>query len=128
MSELSVLSKAVVVNALDATLASDFDRKYMLRLKEGGVTATCLGCCVGSTVEDMGHSSLSRAVEEVGRWYQRVREIGSQNVMVAENVKDIHDAKYKGKIALILSPQDSLFIGKDLFNLEILKRIGVRIM
>src|SRR5438309_8833425 len=117
---MEIHAKAIVVDMCEVSGLRGFDRDYVTRLKEGGVT--CSGVCIPN-----GMAGLSEAISQVAGWYKRAGELGPSNVRLATTVREIREAKDGGWIAAVLNPQGSTFLGYDLTNLEIFAKLGVRV-
>ncbi len=88
-------------------------------LLKGGVTASNATVCMQRT--------LSEAMAEVAE-YHTWAEKKKAKTLIIRTAEDIIKAKKEGKTAIILGPQDSLFLEAKTAFLEIAWQMGVRIM
>jgi membrane dipeptidase len=86
---------------------------------KGGVTASNATVCMQRTL-----SEAMREVAEVHEWAEKKKD----KTLIVRKAADIEKAKKEGKSALILGPQDSLFLEAKTSFLEIAWEMGVRII
>ena len=72
------------------------------------------------------HVSFAAAHEGLMYWHAIARQ--HPNLVVAEKVQDIREAKQQGKSALVLAAQDGDWIGHDLSRIEAFRQLGLRMM
>ena len=72
------------------------------------------------------HDSFEQAVEQMMFWHLTARR--HPNLLVAESVDDIRQAKRDRRAALVLFAQGGDFIGWKLHRVEAMYRLGLRVM
>lgn len=84
------------------------------------------GCTVYAVTSWRPHAGLEQALEEHMYWRLMARQ--HPGLVVIETVDDITAAKRQGKAGLLLAAQDGDFIAKKLYRVEMLYRLGLRMM
>ena len=101
---------------VDATMQSWPDADYTIAHRHGvtvyGVTAW------------RPHASFESAMEDGMEWHRLAR--GYDNLLVAETVADIRAAKRDGRAAFVIAAQGADWIGRKLYRVEAMQRIGLR--
>jgi membrane dipeptidase len=120
---LEIHSKAIIINGLDPTKLDAFSDDYIQDLKKGGFTGICF-----SLISPEETVSLSQAVRQVADSYLRFRDLGPDKVKLTMTVREIKEAKEKGRIAVIFSSQGSGYLEFNLSNIEVFHKLGMRIM
>ena len=72
------------------------------------------------------HATVERALEEVMFWHLIARQ--HENLIVADSVASIRQAKADGKAGFLLCAQGGDFIGNKLHRVEAFQRLGLRVM
>ena len=85
----------------------------------GGITGGNLSITV--------HDSLDIAIKKFGDWYIRFDKFADR-ILQATSAADFRKAKRENKQAFILSFQNSKQIDRDLSLVEVLYRLGLRIL
>jgi membrane dipeptidase len=84
------------------------------------------GVTVYSVTSWRPHAGLEQVLEEHMYWHLVARQ--HPNIIIIETVDDIRRAKREGRAGLLLAAQDGDFIGKKLHRIEMLYRLGLRMM
>ena len=117
MQESSTKQGHIIIDAA-CPLASL--EKNWLRWVEGGATA------IAPTVNPLGEM-LAGTMAGIGAWFRRLWEYPDKLLHVTE-VADIHRAREEGKMGVIFHFQGSLPIERNLDNIELYQRLGVRMI
>ena len=96
-----------------------WSEEYFENMAAGGVTGGNLSITV--------HDSLEIAMKKFGDWYLRFDKFADR-ILQATTADDFRMAKREHKLAFILSFQNSKQIDRDLSLLEVLYRLGLRIL
>ncbi|MFX0196569.1 MAG: dipeptidase [Candidatus Hodarchaeota archaeon] len=115
--------KAIVVNGLEAIIPKYIDKKYFLKLKQGGVNVINDGCTVMPWMR-INDSEFWQWLEEIDHRLAENRD----NISFVTTVDDIKKAKKQEKVAIIFGCQDLSMIDKDIKLLMGCYRLGFRIM
>jgi membrane dipeptidase len=84
------------------------------------------GCTVYGVTSWRPHAPLEQVLEEHMYWHLMARRY--PNLIVVETVDDIRRAKREGQAAFLLAAQDGDWIGQHLHRIEMLYRLGLRMM
>ncbi len=119
----SILEEAIIIDGRDPTFllhrfTKDEKENYWPAVASSGITAICVD---PAWVDD----GLREAAASFAAWYRRLRERGQVLVL---DVEDIHRAKREGKTGFILSLQSPTPVENEAGFVEVLQRMGVRIM
>jgi membrane dipeptidase len=109
-----VYSRGIVVDGLAGT-TFDLDA-----IRDAGVTA--------AHVTLAAHNDGFLRTIEVLKDYYAALEAHTPNVLLVRSAKDIHEAKLRGKLALILGFQTASPLEDDLTNLWVFAQLGVRVV
>lgn len=114
---LRIHREAIVVDGLacPAVTRGEFDR-----MVQGGVTAA------NWTIASLGHD-LGQTVRDMAVWYSLFRENNSK-VMAIATAEDVRGAKKQNKLGVVFGLQDPKPIEEDVAILEVLHRLGARII
>ncbi|MGH9333727.1 MAG: dipeptidase, partial [Vicinamibacteria bacterium] len=82
-----------------------------------GVTAYAVTAC-------RPHDDFDPVVRDLMEWHRVARE--HRNLVVAESVSDVREAKRRGRAALILAAQGADFVGREIYRVEAARRLGLR--
>lgn len=72
------------------------------------------------------HSTLEAALEGLMYWYLVTRQ--HHNILVVNEIEDIHCAQREEKVGLLLAAQDGGFVDNKLHRIEAFYRLGLRMM
>jgi membrane dipeptidase len=112
----SVLDRDHPYVFVDATMQiwpdAEFDKAH-----RHGVTAYAVTAC-------RPHDGFDDVVKDLMEWHRLARE--HENLLVAEKVEDVRQAKREGRAALILAAQGGDFLGRKLHRVEAAARLGLR--
>ena len=112
--------ESIVIDASIVAFIDYVGEDLMLEdMAKGGVTASNATVCMQRTL-----SEAMREVAEVHEWAERKRD----KTLIVRKGADIERAKNEGKSALILGPQDSLFLEAKTAFLDIAWEMGIRII
>jgi len=112
----SVLEKDHNYIFVDATMQSWPDADYDIAHRHG-VTAYGVTAC-------RPHAGFESAMEDLMEWHRLVT--GYENLIVAETVSDIRAAKKDGRAAFVIAAQGADWVGRKLYRIEAMQRIGLR--
>ena len=101
---------------IDATMQAWADADYGIAHRHG-VTAFAVTAW-------RPHASFESAIEDGMEWHRLVR--GYDNLLVAETVEQIRTAKKDGKSAFVIAAQGADWIGRKLYRIEAMQRLGLR--
>jgi membrane dipeptidase len=82
-----------------------------------GVTAYGVTAC-------RPHDDFDDVVKDLLEWHRLARE--NENLLVAETVADVREAKRSRRAALVLAAQGADFVGRRLHRIEAVARLGLR--
>ena len=119
----SILDKAIIIDGRDPTFllhrfTMDEKEAYWPSVAASGITAICVD---PAWVDD----GFREAAASFAAWYRRVRERGQVLVL---DVEDIERAKREGKTGFILNLQSPTPVENEIGFVEVLHRMGLRIM
>lgn len=123
---LALHRKAVVIDLCERPIV---DAKYFDELLSAGVTVANVTLeefefyAFGQAVQRTFQESTRRISEHI-RWI----EASADKALLAETVEDILRAKKEGKVAVTLAHQNTSYIGDDLNMIDVLYRLGVRMV
>ena len=112
--------ESIVINALDSTHIEEFGVEHYENMARGGVTA------VNKTVAL--RENFLEAMSGLARWYAEIGVVGWDRFRVVLNGADVLACKRDGHVGLILGTQNSKLVDDNLANLDILHRVGIRIV
>lgn len=107
------------LTVIDALQHSNWDRKILEELSEGGVTAIHVTLAVWEDARTV--------LDNIGEWH-RLFEQHSDLVMHGKNGEDIAKAKRLGKVAVFFGFQNSSPLEDDLALVEVFHELGVRVI
>ena len=112
--------ESIVIDASIVAFIEGVGEDLMLEdMAKGGVTASNATVCMQRTLGE-----AMREVAEVNEWAEKKKD----KTLIVRKATDIEKAKKDGKSALILGPQDSLFLEAKTAFLEIAWEMGIRII
>lgn len=109
--------ESIVIDACIPT-ARPCDVKTML---DAGLTAAMV------TITDDILDDCRQTLERVARWYDGCRE-SSHQLILATTTADIEEARKAQKVAVILALQDTRAIESNVSLLDVMHRLGIRVM
>ncbi|MFC5588982.1 dipeptidase [Sporosarcina soli] len=104
---------------IDALELSNWDRDFLLLLKEGGVT--CVHACCGLW------ENARETLTKVGNWHRFFKD-NEDLVLPVHKGADILTAKRLGKIGIILGTQNTSALEDELALVSVFNQLGVKIM
>lgn len=104
---------------IDALELSNWDRDFLLLLKEGGVT--CVHACCGLW------ENARETLTKVGNWHRFFKD-NEDLVLPVHKGEDILTAKRLGKIGIILGTQNTSALEDELALVSVFNQLGVKIM
>ena len=107
---LELYRKSIVIDGLQS---SEFDDDYTRKVRDSGVTATYLS---------------AGSVEETSNRYRLIQRNPDVVFGPVTTVKEIREAKEKGKLAAFFGNQDANFLNGNLDALPIYHKLGLRII
>jgi len=118
-----VHKKTLIVDGLSGVdQPAEFNAEYVSRLREGGVTATHI------TIPGVERFDTTQAMRELAEWLYHLKKLEPSGIQLATTVREIREAKRTGSVVAVLGSQSAAFLGDDLSNLDLLKRLGMRTM
>jgi membrane dipeptidase len=112
--------ESIIIDASIVAFIEGVGEDLMLEdMVKGGLTASNATVCMQRTL-----SEAMREVTDVHEWAEKKKA----KTLIIRKVADIEKAKKEGKPALILGPQDSLFLEAKTAFLEIAWDMGIRII
>ncbi len=119
----NLLKDSIIIDGRDPTFllhrfTGDEKPDYWSAVKQSGITAICVD---PAWVDD----GLRNAAVSFASWYHRIRE---QNAILVLDAEDIRRAKREGKIAFVMSMQSPTPVENEIGFVEVLYRMGLRIM
>jgi len=119
----SIRDEAIIIDGRDPTFllhrfTKDEKEDYWPAVAASGITAICVD---PAWVDD----GLREAAASFAAWYSRIRQRGQVLVL---DVEDIHRAKSEGKTGFILNLQSPTPVENEPGFVEVLQRMGLRIM
>jgi membrane dipeptidase len=113
--------KCIVVDMMNASMLPDeaSEEAYIKKMIESGLTAVSMSVAFSE--------NFRQTVEKIYKWYRFIEKY-SDVLTLAKTPREITTAKKDGKIAILLSFQNTTSIENDLNLLYIFKQLGVSIM
>ncbi len=99
------------------SLQYQLDEPYVAQAIEGGVTATNMTVATENETWDTVMQTVESTLEKVAR---------HESMVLATTAADIRAAKLSGKLAVVMGLQGSESLGKSLYRVGLLHRLGVR--
>jgi len=108
---------AIIIDGLNAS--KNLPKVYEL-MRAGGLTAVHVTHC-------SPYMRLTDTMKSMAQWKRWFRDYADSVVQIY-SVADIHRAKQEGKLGIILGWQDATGFDDHLFNIQLFKELGVRIV
>jgi membrane dipeptidase len=109
--------RAIVIDGTMVILRDYVD--YLRKIRDAGVT------CVVLTL--VANETFVTTIKSICDWYRRL-EKASDVALLADSASKIETAKKEGKVAVVFACQSGSPIEDDIGYLDILKRLGLRVM